>query len=27
MTLSEQKYFVWDNALQSTKQQDMLQIW
>jgi len=27
LTLSEQQYFVWDTASQSTKPQDMLDIW
>jgi len=26
MTLSEQNYFVWDTATQSTKRQDMLKM-
>jgi len=27
LTLSEQQYFVWDNASQSTKRQGMLEVW
>ena len=27
MNLSVQQYFVWDTAFQSTKRQDMLEIW
>jgi len=27
LTLNEQQHFVWDTASQSTKQQDMLEIW
>jgi len=27
LTLSKQQYFVWDTASQSTKLQDMLEIW
>jgi len=27
LTLSEQKYLVWDTASRSTKRQDMLEIW
>ena len=26
-TLSEQQYFVWDTATQSTKRQDILEVW
>jgi len=27
LTLSEQRYVVWDTASQSTKRQEMLEIW